>query len=204
MRKAKIALSFIIILNSHSLYAKNTSCIEIRNPEHTTSHEKYTIEKPGNYCLKEDLHSRWDFADHSAEGVMVVIASGNVTLDLEGHTLGRGILFRNSGGYGILINEFLGRTALFPAYNSEDRIRKNKIRNVVIKNGTLQDFKVGIFRQLPTCCLGPYTTPVQPTYNPVNKTYDFKDDNISIKNIIFKRNEDNFIFEEFKWVVEKH
>ncbi len=80
-------------------------CIPFGNPERTNAGAKYGIREPGHYCLTEDLHARIELADHPAERKMVVIYIGDVVLDLQGHTLGRGRLFRNSGGQGIEISD---------------------------------------------------------------------------------------------------
>jgi hypothetical protein len=138
---------------------------------------KIVIDAPGHYCLTESLHARIEFADHAAERQLIVIYTGDVVLDLQGHTLGRGRIFRNPGGYGIRIvdpENFLGGVGL--------------ANNIVIKNGILQDFDIGIL------LAGRWQTdqPDTPTVNPKTNTYHFPANNITLEEITFKRNKADF------------
>jgi len=107
---------------------------------------------------------------------MIVIYTGDVVLDLQGHTLGRGRIFKNPGGLGIKIVD-------------PDQLVKGVglAQNIVIKNGELQDFETGIYfgfgrsRLLDT-----------PSYDPATNTYHFPANNITLENIIFKNNKKNF------------
>jgi hypothetical protein len=138
-------------------------------------YEKIDIDKPGHYCLTEDLHARVELADHPAEGRMISIRASDVVLDLRGHTLGRGRLLKNPGGLGIEISDqFRGPTWIAAS------------RNIVIRNGTLQDFEAAIYSY-------PYFTAVEdPTYDAQTNTYHFPISNIVLENLIFKNNKKKF------------
>jgi hypothetical protein len=146
-------------------------CIYFGNPERTSARHKYVIEKPGHYCLTEDLHARIEFADHPAEDTMIAIWSGDVVLDLQGHTLGRGRIFKNLGGDGIEIA-------------SQNSLAKN----IVIRNGTLQDFEVGIYASF----FRRNNPQDSPTFDPKTNTYHFPANNITLENITFKNNKKDF------------
>jgi len=146
-------------------------CTYFGNPEQTSARHKYVIEEPGHYCLTEDLHARIELADHPAEDTMIAIWAGDVVLDLQGHTLGRGRIFKNLGGDGIEIA-------------SQNSLAKN----IVIRNGTLQDFEVGIYASFFRR-KNPLDTP---TFDPATNTYHFPANNITLENIIFKNNKKNF------------
>ena len=95
----------------------------------------FLITEPGNYCVTKDLNTRLDFADHRAEVAVIEIRTGSVTVDLQGHRIGRAFVVAQHGGYGILIStkEFDGQREAAP-----------RIRNVTIRNGVLSDFHVGV------------------------------------------------------------
>jgi len=103
------------------------------------------IYEPGKYCLSEDLHSRVGVpgAHRYSEVAMIEIWASDVELDLKGHTLGRGVVFRDRGkGAGVLIAD----DNLRP-YDAPSTLRRTgRLRNIVIKNGVLRDFKVGVQR----------------------------------------------------------
>ncbi|MEN6586127.1 MAG: hypothetical protein ABFE02_08825 [Sulfuricella sp.] len=134
------------------------------------------ISQPGHYCLAENFHARIEYADHAAEGRLISIIVGNVVLDLQGHTLGRGVIFKNPGGLGIeIVNAGQYNKGIAQA------------RNIVIKNGVLQDFETGIY-------FG-YGRPRfvdNPTFNPQTNTYHFPANNITLENITFKNNKKDF------------
>jgi hypothetical protein len=134
------------------------------------------IGQSGHYCLTEDLHARIEFADHAAEGRLISIIAGDVVLDLQGHTLGRGRIFKNPGRLGIEIVD-VGQ------YNK----RIARAKNVVIKNGTLQDFETGIY-------FGYGRSRIQdvPTFDPKTNTYHFPANNLTLENITFKNNKKDF------------
>ena len=159
--RTTIVLGIILFFN---LSFADDECIKIKNKKETNSTSKFEITKPGNYCLIENLDSRLDFADHSAEPRLIQIWSSDVVLDLQNHTLGRGKFFRSPGGVGIEINE--------------------KFYNITIKNGTLQDFEAGIYRGVSTL-LDDKKKILKPVYDPVTRTYRFDRDNIVIKNVRF-------------------
>ena len=153
---------------------KSSPCI---NLERGTSGLVITeISQPGHYCLTEDFHARMEFADHAAEGQLISIIVGNVVLDLQGHTLGRGRIFKNPGGLGIGIvdpEQFVKGIGL--------------AQNIVIKNGELQDFETGIY-------FGYGRSRLQdvPAFDSKTNTYHFPANNITLENIIFKNNKKNF------------
>jgi len=107
---------------------------------------------------------------------MIAIWAGDVVLDLQGHTLGRGRIFKNSGRLGIDIVD--------PGHTVKGI---GLAQNIVVKNGVLQDFETGIYfgfgrsRLLDT-----------PSYDPATNTYHFPANNITLENIIFKNNKKNF------------
>lgn len=135
-----------------------------------------SIEKPGRYCLTESLHARIEIADRPAEMDLIAIYVGDVVLDLQGHTLGRGWLFKNPGGHGIQIvdPEYSGGTGL--------------ARNITIRNGILQDFETGIFFGYARQGNGSET----PTFDPKTNTYHFPVNNVTLQNITFRSNKQNF------------
>jgi hypothetical protein len=134
-----------------------------------------SIHEPGVYCLMENIHARMDFADHSPEEQLISIWSSDVVLDLKGHTLGRGRIFKTLGGIGILLND--------------------DISNITIKNGTLKDFQVGIYREAKdTIYSAKNTEPL--TYNPQTKTYHSKLYNLTFQNIQFKNNKNNIVIQK--------
>lgn len=153
-------------------------CVHFGNPERTYAGAKYVIREPGNYCLTEDLHARIEIADRPAEGTMIAIHVGDVVLDLQGHTLGRGRLFKNPGGTGIHIYDprSFNKTA-------------GLTRNIVIRNGILQDFERGIYFDYSPWWRSALETP---TYDPATNTYHFPENNITLENITFKNNKADF------------
>jgi len=152
-------------------------CIYFGNPERTYAGAKYVIEKPGHYCLTENLHARIELADHPAEQTMIAIYTGDVVLDLQGHTLGRGLIFKNPGGHGIEIVD-------------PDNFNKGTgaAKNIVIRNGTLQDFDTGVF----FADRWPSTISDIPTFDQKTNTYYFPASNVTLENITFMKNKDNF------------
>lgn len=147
---------------------KTEKCIQFGNPEYTNAFSKYEIDKPGQYCLTEDLHARIEMADHLAEGAIIIIWTSNVVLDLQGHTLGRGRIFKNPGGVGISIRG---------------------VTNILIKNGVFQDFDTAISRGTK----GPMFSDIdeKPIYDAKTNTYRFPITNIVIENVTFKNNRTN-------------
>ena len=108
-------------------------CIRI-NSSNAQGLVKVSIRNPGHYCLTEDLHARIELADHPAERAMIAIDAKDVTIDLMGHTLGRGQLFINPGGHGIEI------------YDERHILKNTQARNITIKNGVIENFEIGIAR----------------------------------------------------------
>jgi hypothetical protein len=146
---------------------KARECIPISGALPTNAYSKIDIREPGHYCLTEDLHARIEFADRPAEGAMITIWTSNVVLDLQGHTLGRGKVFKNPGGEGI-------------------KIASDKYNNILIKNGTLRDFEIGVYRyDYPT-------TDEVPLYDAKNYTYTFSIANVVLENLTFTNNKKNF------------
>lgn len=189
-------------------------CIPVGNPKRTDGISKIEIHKPGCYCLTENLHARIEMADRWAERTMIVIGASNVVLDLQGHTVGRGRLFVNPGGVGILI------------LDERDTQKNTQVRNITIKNGVLENFETGVARFggfLPHRGSGTHQadydfslqawheTVYDPVYDPVTKktitilvenehpivdkqknTYRFPRSNIRLENITFKDNKEDF------------
>jgi hypothetical protein len=139
------------------------TCIPLYVTAASNRNAKIDIRKPGRYCLQSDIHARFDFADHPAEGRQIHIWGSDVELDLSGHTLGRGRFFVQTGGIGIELEE-----------NSQ---------NIKIKNGTLENFEIGVYRT------GFKLEKTEFFENPViNKnTYTFVKDKIILENITFKK-----------------
>lgn len=154
-----------------SSHASDGSCIPIRAPRHTNSTSMFDIHAPGHYCVVEDLHARWDFADHSAEGTLITINSDDVVLDLQGHTLGRGRLFKSSGsGDGISIN--------------------GHRKNITIKNGIIRDFWCALYLA-DTYDLGAPDAANKENEDrfPPKQLYEIPKTNIIIESITFKNND---------------
>jgi parallel beta-helix repeat protein len=82
------------------------------------SYSPYTISQPGSYILVADLHTPQDLD-------CITIATSNVTIDLNGHTLfGAGTAVGTNGG------------GIYAGYNN----------NLTIKNGIVRDFRAhGIY-----------------------------------------------------------
>lgn len=163
-----------ILSNQHTQGGAHTDCIYFGNPERTSARHKFEIQKPGHYCLTEDLHARVELADHPAEDTMIDISSADVVLDLQGHTLGRGRFFKNPGGMGIRIAD-PGQT--IPS------------KNIIVRNGVLQDFNMGIgfhAHRWPSTLLD------TPAFDPKTNTYHFPANNITLENITFRNNKKNF------------
>lgn len=162
-----IFLPFILLSLYGNFSIADSGCIIIKNRDYTDSTSKFEIMKPGHYCLAEDLDSRFDFADHRAEARLIQIWSDDVVLDLQGHTLGRGKIFKFPGGVGIEINANLS--------------------NITIKNGTIQDFDIGISRVVATLGDGKKKS-IKATYDPITKAYEFEHDKIRVTNVRFLNN----------------
>ena len=137
-----------------------------------------SIDKPGHYCLTESLHARIEFADRPAEMDLIEINVGDVVLDLRGHTLGRGWVFKNPGGTGIHIYD----------PRSFDKVAGFS-RNITIRNGVLQDFERGIYFDYSPWWRSALE---YPTYDPATDTYHFPENNITLENITFKNNKTDF------------
>lgn len=152
-------------------------CTYFGNPERTSARYKFVIEKPGHYCLTEDLHARIELADHPAEDTMIAIWSGDVVLDLQGHTLGRGRFFKNHGGIGIDIVD-------------PDNFNRGAglSKHIIIRNGLLQDFTTAVSFENRW----PSTQIDAPSFNLKTNTYYFPANNITLENIIFRNNRENF------------
>ena len=138
--------------------------------------ENSVIYQSGHYCLTESLHARIEIADRPSEMDLIAIYVGNVVLDLQGHTLGRGWLFKNPGGHGIQIVD--------PEYSGST----GQARNITIRNGVLQDFETGIFFGYARQGSGSET----PTFDPATNTYHFPVNNVTLENITFKNNKTDF------------
>lgn len=171
---------------------------------------KVSIRNPGHYCLTENLHARIEMADHWAEKTLILINTNDVVIDLMGHALGRGRLFVNPGGHGIEI------------FDEHDIQKNTQVRNITIRNGVIENFEIGIVRWggfYPKTGSGTgsakYDLSLQSwqdrTYNPLTKkwsgivveneqpifnektnTYHFPRNNITLENITFKNNKENF------------
>ena len=136
----------------------------------SSGQSKILIHQPGHYCLTEDLHARFEMADHPAEAMMILIIASDVVLDLQGHTLGRGWLFKNPGGVGILIND---------------------ATNIHIRNGVLQDFKTAILRGTKVALSSNKEEPA--LYDAQTNTYRFPISNIVVENVTFKNNKKDLV-----------
>lgn len=108
---------------------------------------------------------------------MIAIWSGDVVLDLQGHTLGRGRIFKNPGGYGIEIVD---------PYNFDRGA--GLARNILIKNGVIQDFETGV----SFANRWPATKFDTSTFDPQTNTYHFPANNITLENITLKNNKKDF------------
>lgn len=137
----------------------------------------FEITLPGVYCITKDLHTRLDFADHSAENPIIEISVGNVTVDLPGHSIGCGRLIIQRGGNGFLI------TTTQPNYAPEAAPR---IKNVTIKNGTVFAYRY----ELPTL-----SHQVRQTDD---NSFIYDETNIVIEKLKFVRGGDNMSFQD--WV----
>jgi hypothetical protein len=149
----------------------------------------YVIDKPGRYCVTKDIHTRLDFADHSAEPAVIEIESSDVILDLQGHRLGRGKFFVQPGGGGIRIRH---ATTINGSRVVEDR----RMENITIENGRLTDFKIGIYfyrshPHTPKPALKRALVKIGPA------SYKYETTDILIRNIAFERCEEDFAF--FDW-----
>ena len=164
-----IIFGLINFLYPPLIYAQVTQCKPVPFAAYSNRNAKIDIRDPGKYCLEFDIHARFDFADHPAEGRLIHIWTSNVELDLKGHTIGRGRFFVQHGGIGI---ELDGNST-----------------NVQIKNGTLENFEVGIYRT------GYKDNKKQIFLNPLIKKgfYIFEQDQIVLKNIFFKNCTQNFM-----------
>ena len=136
-----------------------------------------SIDKPGHYCLTESLHARIEIADRPAEMELIRISASDIVLDLQGHTLGRGRLFKNPGGIGINIVHPSGR-----------KEKPNLARSITIRNGVLQDFEKGTFFGFGRQGNGAET----PSFDPKANTYHFPVNNVTLENITFKNNKTDF------------
>lgn len=155
-----------------------SDCIYFGNPERTNARHRFVIERPGHYCLTEDLHARIEFADHPAEDTIISIESGGVVLDLQGHTIGRGRFIRNKGGYGI--------TLVDPENYS---VGSGYVRDIIIRNGVIQDFDVGVgFYALRW----PSKRMDVPVFDAKANVYRFPAGDITLEKIVFNRNKINF------------
>jgi hypothetical protein len=151
-------------------------CILLDAPK-DSAQSKFDIDKPGRYCLTKDLHARFEMADHPAEGAMIIIWTSDVIIDLQGHTLGRGRIFKNPGGRGISIVD---------QYQLWKWLANS--RNIVIKNGVLQDFDIGVAYDSSRW----NNPPDGPNVGPKANTYHFPTNNITLENITFKNNKKDF------------
>ncbi len=61
-------------------------------------------------------------------------------------------------------------------------------RNITIRNGVLQDFETGVFFGYARQGNGSET----PTFDPNTNTYHFPVNNVTLENITFKNNKQNF------------
>lgn len=143
----------------------------------STGLEKVVIREPGFYCLKENLHARFDMADHASEGTLIRIIASDVILDLQGHTLGRGGFMKKRGGLGI---------SIIDSYQYKKDTGHTK--NIVIRNGIIQDFETGV---------GFYVGRIlnkkeDPSYNEKTRTFFFPLNGIKLENIVFRSNKTNF------------
>jgi hypothetical protein len=96
----------------------------------------YVIERPGAYCLDENMNLRLDFADHPAQHAIVEIRASNVTLDMRGREASSGRwlgLFPQRISNGIKIEE----------YDEGGKITRPS--NIIIKNGRLSNFANGVY-----------------------------------------------------------
>jgi len=124
---------------------------------------------------------------------MIEIASSNVELNLMGHTVGRGLLFRDAGkGTGIGIAD----DYLRPYHVQSKLPRAGRLRNITIRNGTLRDFEIGVERfaypfgaeNIPDGTTGRMMKEERFVVSPErqgNVIY-FREDNIRLEDIVFE------------------
>ena len=186
----------LVALSSLTTPYSADSCKTLRsNPAQGGGSARAGIHEPGSYCLSEDLHSRFGIpgAHRYSEATMIEIWTSDVDLDLKGHTIGRGILFRDSDkGAGIRIVDDYVR----PYRVASSLPRAGRLRNITIRNGTLRDFRIGVRRIAYP--FGAENIPDRETGRPMkeerflveperkgNVIY-FREDNIRLENIIFE------------------
>ena len=168
-----IFLGFLPVLvyafNPSFVQAGTTECIPLVETGYSNRNSKIDVRKAGKYCLLSDLHARFDFADHPAEGRQIHIWTSNVEIDLRGHTIGRGRFFMQRGDIGIELD--------------------TSSKNIKIKNGTIENFEVGIYRT------GYKSHKKQVILKPVEKdnVFLFEEDQVTFENIIFKNCDQNFL-----------
>lgn len=168
MKRIVFIFCLLNFLYPSLIYAQSNQCKQLPFAAYSNRNAKIDIRDPGKYCLEFDIHARFDFADHPAEGRLIHIWTSNVELDLKGHTIGRGRFFVQHGGIGI---ELDGNST-----------------NVKIENGTLENFEIGIYRtgykdDKKKIVLSPKIK---------NGSYVFEKDQIVLENILFKNCTENF------------
>lgn len=157
-------------------------CVLLDTP--ASGGSKFEIHKPGHYCLAIDLHPRLDFADHAAEPVLIDIRASNVTLDLQGHNLGRGKVFPFKGGTGIEIS------------NGKYGTGEGRSRNITVRNGRLQDFNTAINRYAVVYeTEGERKIVERLAYDRARNRYHYAPDNILIEKVEFLRNKEDIHIE---------
>ena len=215
IRPVRLALITLLVLLCLSACAESLpeGCIPI-DSSNAQGLVKISIRNPGHYCLTENLHARIEMADHWAEKTLILINTNDVIIDLMGQTLGRGRLFVNPGGHGIEI--FDERHIL-----KTTQVRNITIKNGVLENfevgivrfggflphkgsGTHQadyDFSLQSWNET---VYDPFYDPVtrktttvpveneQPVFDEKTNTYHFPRNNITLENITFKDNKENF------------
>jgi hypothetical protein len=172
---------------ANSLFAAETT--STAGPCTPIDRAGYVIDKPGHYCVTRDLHTRLDFADHSAERAVIEINSSDVTLDLQGHRLGRGWLFVQPGGSGILIGPRV-------YYEGRQLPEDDRMENITIENGMLTDHSIGIdFYRRHKYVNKPIASRELKEIGP--DAYRYETSNVLIRNVVFKRCTNAFLFQDW-------
>jgi hypothetical protein len=146
---------------------------------------RYQISRPGLYCVTKDLNTRLDFPDHPAEMSIIEIGVGDVTLDLQGHRIGRGRIITQRGGNGILITtgQLEGERGASP-----------RIKNVTIRNGVLADFRVGI-QYVATAYQRP--TLSHQVRQTDNHSFIYDEANVVMENLKYERCDQDMSFQDW-------
>jgi hypothetical protein len=145
----------------------------------------FVITHPGTYCVTKDLNTRIGLPHRSAENPVIDIRVGNVTVDLQGHRIGRGRWIVQHGGNGIMIStsQLDGSRGAAP-----------RIRNVKMRNGMLADLGVGIMYYASA-----YERPTSSRHfrKTGDQSYIYDGANIVMENVKFERCGEDMRFDDW-------